>query len=187
MFFDSRRGHSRSIAAGVARLDRREGAASAAPQGDFPPRMSPENRLDCICGIRAANSARLSLSSIPLVCFHVDVAVWEKPDALFSQARLLLAEIRREAAGMVHDAVTGKIAVMLGHAEHLPDEAGIALATDQAGDLPVGRDAAVWDLPDDGEDLVNEAFIQNERASYLPHFPSAFIISPQRSECNARA
>ena len=29
------------------------------PQGDFPPHMSPENQLDRIRGIRAANSARL--------------------------------------------------------------------------------------------------------------------------------
>ena len=53
------KGISHSIAAGAARLGRCEGAANAAPQGDFPPHMSPENRLDRIRGLRAANSARL--------------------------------------------------------------------------------------------------------------------------------
>ena len=38
------------IARGFAALGRHEGRASRTPEGDFPPHMSPENRLDFIHG-----------------------------------------------------------------------------------------------------------------------------------------
>ena len=57
---------------------------------------------------------------------------------------------------MVDDAVAGIIAVQLGLAEHFAYETSILAASDQIGDLSVGRDTPFWDFTDDRKNLVNE-------------------------------
>ena len=70
MFFDSRRNTRAPSPSALPRLVGARARRDAALQGDFPPHMSPENQLNCIRGIRAANSARLFILQHLVVSSH---------------------------------------------------------------------------------------------------------------------
>ena len=89
------------------------------------------------------------------------MAARQEFDTLPLQQLPLPGEVRRKPPGVVDDAVAGIIAVIVGDAQHAADKAGIALTPDEARELPVGGHAAVRDLLDDGEDLVDQLLGQN--------------------------
>lgn len=70
-----------------------------------------------------------------------------KSYAFFAQQLCLLRPARRNAADVIHDAVTGKTAVLLGVRKHARNEPRPARMPDHARKLPVGRDPAGRNAP----------------------------------------
>ena len=139
-----------------------------------------------------------SRSLIPLAFFHVDAAVFSEGDAFLSQERSLVGEVGREPSRVVDDAVARIIAVAIRLTQHGSDQARVFLSADEARYLTVRGDASRRDFCHDGENLINQIFVQDFSHRIAPVFAFAFKVagliadpgsaaSPEKHRGKARA
>ena len=67
--------------------------------------------------------------------------------------------MRRQTAGVVDDPMTGIRTVKLCLTQDAANQSGVPGPPDQPGDLPVGGDAPLRDLRNDGENFIDQGFL----------------------------
>ena len=112
----------------------------------------------------------LTESGGPLMPLQVDIPVWKKRNALFPEPRFLLIEKRGRPPRMIDHPVTGIVSVVFRHAQNLPHEPRIPVPSDQPGNLAVCGDPAPGNFLHNGEDFIDQMFIQN-------HLHGSFLCS----------